>query len=452
MAGIIKRKEVKAIKKLADDFLDRYGMHYAAINIGKEVDKFISEMDAGLKGSESSLKMIPTFIGFQKDLYPLEPVIALDAGGTNLRSAIISFNKEGGHELRNYTQSEMPGVEREVTAEEFFSAIADNLQDKPEFCKRLGFVFSYPIEIYPDRDGRLIRFTKEIKARQVEGRFIGKGLMEELNKRGNNNIEEIVLLNDTVALPLSGIAALRQRQFSSYIGLVLGTGMNICYIEKNSNITKLPRPTLDPDSYQLVNIEAGGYLKGPCGVIDREFDRSTRDPGYSTYEKMFSGAYLGSIVTEVTRFAVKDSMFTAGFCRAFNRFEGFASKDIDDYLYFPPLDARLISLLEKMDEKDRILMHFLLDAMVERAAVLTAIALSSSIIKTDTGYDPCSPVCIVAEGSSFYKMKNFGPRIDYYMKKALSAKDLYHFEIKRVEDAVMVGAAVAGFSPCCRLI
>jgi len=449
MQKTFKSVQVKDIKKTADEFLDKYGMLQSRINIEKEVDKFISEMTAGLKGSVSSLKMIPTYIGFKKGLYPEEPVIALDAGGTNLRSAIISFDKSGTHELKGFTQSRMPGVDREVTAEEFFNAIADNLGDKPAHCSRLGFVFSYPIEIYPDRDGRLIRFTKEIKAKQVEGSFIGRSLLEVLEKRGKNKIRDIVLLNDTVALPLAGIVALRQREYLSYIGLVLGTGMNVCYIEKNSNIEKLPKSQVEPSNFQLINIEAGGYLGGPCGKIDAEFDRGTRDPGLSTYEKMFSGAYLGSLATEVIRFAAGDRLFSGKFCNSFEKFGSFASKDIDDYLYFPPQGESLAKLAENMDGQDKILLYFLFDALIERAAVLTAIVLSSAIIKSDSGFDPTDPVCIVAEGSSFYKMKNFGPRLDYYMKKALSTKGSYYFEINRVDDAVMVGAAAAGLSPCC---
>ena len=449
MQKTFKSVQVKGIKKTADEFLDKYGMLHSSINIEEEVGKFIAEMDAGLKGSASSLKMIPTYIGFKKGLYPQEPVIALDAGGTNLRSAIISFDKNGNHELKDFTQSRMPGVDREVTAQEFFNAIADNLGDKPAQCSRLGFVFSYPIEIYPDRDGRLIRFTKEIKAKQVEGRFIGRSLLEVLEKRGHNKIKDIVLLNDTVALPLAGIVALRQRQYSSYAGLVLGTGMNVCYIEKNSNIAKLPSGQVDPSNFQLINIEAGGYLGGPCGQIDAEFDRGTRDPGLSTYEKMFSGAYLGSLATEVIKFAVRNGLLSSQFSNGFEKFGSFASKDIDDYLYFPPQGESLSKLAENMESQDKLLFYFLFDALVERAAILTAIVLCASIIKSEAGFDPCDPVCIVAEGSSFYKMKDFGHRLDYYMKKSLSAKGSYYFEINRVDDAVMLGAAAAGLSPCC---
>ena len=449
MNDTLKNNQVKALKICAENFLKKHSMHYSEIDMEKQVDLFISEMNAGLAGEESSLKMYPTFIGFEKGLQPDEPVLALDAGGTNLRSAIVSFDENGRHKLSRLSRTRMPGIESEATIEQFFSAIADNLEDKIRDCRKIGFVFSYPIEIFPNRDGKLIRFTKEIKARQVEGQFIGKKLKEELSHRGYKNVKDIVLLNDTAASLLAGITAFKQRQYSSYIGFVLGTGMNACYIESNSNIKKLPEGQLDSQNFGLVNIEAGQYLKGPLGLIDKEFDSKTLNPSLSTYEKMFSGAYLGALTTEVIRFAVMDGLFSGGFAKVFNEFEGFKSKDIDDYLYFPPQDERLVILLKKMDSRDMILLHYLFDSMIERAAILASIVLASAIIKADAGHDPCNPVCIVAEGSSFYKMKNFHSRLDFYIKKILSVKGIYNFEINKVDDAIMIGAAVAGISPCC---
>jgi hexokinase len=43
-----------------------------------------------------------------------------------------------------------------------------------EKAQGIGFCFSYHTEIFPDKDGRLIQFCKEIKAHEVVGQFIGK--------------------------------------------------------------------------------------------------------------------------------------------------------------------------------------------------------------------------------------------------------------------------------------
>ena len=82
-------------------------------------------------------------------------------------------------------------------------------------------------------DGRLLKWTKEMKAPEVIGRFIGKGLLEALGRGGAG--KSVVLLNDTVATLLAGKAADKKR-YGSYVGFILGTGTNIAYLEKNENI------------------------------------------------------------------------------------------------------------------------------------------------------------------------------------------------------------------------
>ena len=49
----------------------------------------------------------------------------------------------------------------------------------------------------------------------------------------------------------------------SYIGLILGTGCNACYIEKNENIKNKFVEDLDKNEYQIINIESGSFSKAP---------------------------------------------------------------------------------------------------------------------------------------------------------------------------------------------
>ena len=107
------------------------------------------------------------------------------------------------------------------------------LADKSD---RIGFCFSYPTEIFPDKDGRLLQFCKEVQAPEVIGQIIGKSLLEALGTPD----KKIVLLNDTVATLLSGKSASFGRTYDSFMGYILGTGTNTCYIEANRNILKNP--------------------------------------------------------------------------------------------------------------------------------------------------------------------------------------------------------------------
>ena len=57
--------------------------------------RFALEMESGLTGRESSLPMIPSFLGDDFLVTAGETVVAVDAGGTNLRVSRITFTKDG---------------------------------------------------------------------------------------------------------------------------------------------------------------------------------------------------------------------------------------------------------------------------------------------------------------------------------------------------------------------
>ena len=61
------------------------------------------------------------------------------------------------------------------------------------------------------------------------------------------------------------------------------------------------------------------------------------------------------------------------------------------------------------------------------------------------GCDKLHPVCINIDGSTFYKTRSafFRSRTEQGLREILGARGV-HFEIISVDDAPMVGAAVAG--------
>ncbi len=436
----------KKIKRNVSNFLNKYGMNYETINIHKYVDIFLKEMQDGLAGDKSSLQMLPTFIQFRNKVSLNKPVIVIDAGGTNFRSALISFKDSNNPVIENFRQSVMPGLKEEVNKEEFFKIMVYQIKDILDASENIGFVFSFPLEIFPDKDGRLIRFTKEIKAKEVEEEFIAKNLLSAVKKQGFTGNKKIIVLNDTTASLLAGILTFQNREYESYIGLILGTGCNACYIEKNENIKNKFVEDLDKNEYQIINIEAGNFSKGPRGKIDFEFDNKTVDKGKGSFEKMFSGAYLGGLAAEVIQYGINEKIFSDSFAERFSENIILESRDVDDYLFYPPKSGILTELIKDMNPVDKITMYYLFENLVERAAILTSIVLAASIIKSDKGRNPCNPLCITAEGRSFYKLKNFQSRLDYYLRQILNARDNYYYEINKVDNAILLGAAVAGLT------
>jgi hexokinase len=442
----LETEEITKIRKDTGRFLRHYGMHHEDIDIKKHVLFFLDDMKRGLEGKKSSLKMLPTFINVKEKLPVNKDVLVLDAGGTNFRSAILCFDDNSEPVITGFNKTFMPGSKGEIKKSDFFKVIFENIRDSYEKSETIGFVFSYPIEIFPNRDGRLIRFTKEIQAPEVEGQFIGKNLLDEAKRNGFDSEKEIVLLNDSVASLLAGVSAFQKRQFEGYVGFILGTGMNCCYIEKNENIKKGATKELDQSEYQIINMEAGNFSRGPISEIDECFDEKTQDPGAYTFEKMLSGAYLGGLATEVIRFAIKDGLVSKQISEDLPKDYSFRSRDIDDFLLFPPEDASLRKLLKNFSQKDLLATFFLFENLLERAAKIVSIILSSSVIKSQKGLDPRHPMCITAEGSSFYNMKNFKSRVDRYTRSVLKKAGPYNFEIHRVDNAIVLGGAAAGLS------
>ncbi|HAX92400.1 MAG TPA: hexokinase, partial [Bacteroidales bacterium] len=155
----------------AEKFLKDKGLRACDFNIDQLVELFHSEMNRGLRGEASSLRMIPTYIEADNEFLKDTPVIAIDAGGTNFRSALVSFSSSGHMEMENLSNFHMPGLDGEVSKKEFFRTMADFIKPVADKSDRIGFCFSYPTEIFPDKDGRLLQFCKEVQAPEVIGQI-----------------------------------------------------------------------------------------------------------------------------------------------------------------------------------------------------------------------------------------------------------------------------------------
>ena len=184
----------------AEIFLGAHKLRASDIDMDNLVELFHSEMLKGLKGEKSSLRMIPTYIEAENEFLKDTPVVAIDAGGTNFRAALVKFTSQGKLETDQVVSGSMPGLDREVSKKEFFDVMAGHIRQMAEKAERIGFCFSYPTEIFPDKDGRLLQFCKEVQAPEVIGQIIGKSLLEALGSPE----KKIVLLNDTVATLLAG--------------------------------------------------------------------------------------------------------------------------------------------------------------------------------------------------------------------------------------------------------
>ena len=193
------------------------------VDVNTVAESILDDMNRGLNGLKSDEDMIPTWCMPPKAKVVNKSVIVIDAGGTNFRSCLVTFDKDGIPQISEMEKTRMPGVEKELSKKEFFEQIADNLEHLKNKSDRIGFCFSYPMTIKENGDGILLGFSKEVKAPEVVGSEVGKCLVEELEKRGWNSIKRITLCNDTVAALLAGAACANNvTDYSSYVGFILG--------------------------------------------------------------------------------------------------------------------------------------------------------------------------------------------------------------------------------------
>lgn len=395
-----------------------------------------ADMNNGLAGKPSDEDMIKTFCLPPEQKVVDKRVIVIDAGGTNFRSCLVTFDGDGTASISEMEKTKMPGVEKELSKKDFFAQFAANLEHLKNKADCIGFCFSYPMEITEDGDGILLGFSKEVKAPEVVGSKIGECLKAELLSRGWNKINKITLLNDTVAALLAGHAiAPAGKNYSSYIGLILGTGLNAAYIQPETDLMKK----------QIVVCESGKTRAVTRSDFDVAFDKTTVTPGTFYMEKSCSGAYLGPVSLLVIKGAADDGLFSKPFAEKICALEALTLIDLDKYLHRPADDSLLGSIVKKYGEgDDGEILFELLDAVAERSARRAAAILTACVIQSGAGKNASAPVCILCNGTTFHKTYKVKDRVLGYLEDALTVRRNLHWEIVCQDNDITLGTAIAG--------
>jgi hexokinase len=420
----------------AKEFLKAHKMTAADYNISELVNTFLTKMEDGLAGKESSLMMIPTYIEAEGEVKANEPVIAIDAGGTNFRAAKVYFDENLKLITENIQMYKMPAVDKELSKKEFFDTFAKYMEDYKTVSDKIGFCFSYAAEILPNKDGKLIEWSKEVRAPEVVGEMIGEQLLAAMGTPEKH----VVLMNDTVSTLLAGKAATAGKVYDTYIGFILGTGTNTSYIETNKNITKTS--DLDLESSQIINLESGNYGEITSTDIDIAFGYTTKDPGRYLFEKMFSGGYFGGLCTTALKIAAGEGVFSAETKTKLDTLPELSSEEINKYVCGIDLAENMLTAALISDE-DKATAAGIINGLIERAAKLVAINLASVIIKTGKAKTAEKPVLMTIEGTTFYKLNNFQKMFEEFLQEFLSGENQRYYEIVEVENSSLLGAAIA---------
>lgn len=388
--------------------------------------KIYSDMQQALKEKVSTLPMLPTYLRADADIPKYRKVAVIDAGGTNFRTALVSFSDEGPV-IEKLERHDMPGVKEPADWSEFISHTAKCVLPLMDEAEAIGFSFSYAADITPEKDGRVIEITKQVEILNASGKLLGADLMAELKRLGAPE-KNIIVINDTPATLLGGTAMLKKSNYSGLIGLVVGTGANACCMIEENRIEKMGFTGRDR---MMLNLESGYYCGFPQGDFDIEMDNNLPDKGNGIAEKMSSGRYLGEVCLYTLKAAAREGVFSK---KAADFFLGL------DVLETPTADIWGTGKLPKaVIGEDAVNSVYIINEVFNTSARIIACTLCGILMLTGDGEN--KPVCIAVDGSLYNKSKLFKPALFDYM--AIYAGEIMgrKFEFVTASEATILGTA-----------
>jgi hexokinase len=354
----------------------------------------------GLAEDGREIKALPAY------LPPPPPALegralVMDVGGTNMRAALIELS-EGEARVVSGPRSrrfEARSADKTLSGEEFFDLQAKLICDlEPPGGLPVGYCFSYPSQVHASRDATLIRWTKGIEVRGVEGTLVGSRLGRALDRAGLSP-GRVSVLNDTVASMLGG-AYVFPGDHEKVIGLIAGTGTNMSGFFSGRNAPKLPES--DPIA---INLESGNFHPPHLTRFDEELDRDMTPSGAQRFEKAVSGYYLPYLFKRILPLHGLDP--------------GGGS-------------ATLVSLRGQGGEPGDVAA-----SLLRRSADLVAAGLAA-VADHYSGHDE---IGILAEGSLFWGDPEYAPRVETTLGALLAGRRIAR--ILHLENANLVGAACA---------
>lgn len=201
------------------------------------------------------------------------------------------------------------------TGEELFDHIVQCIADFLDYMGLkgaslpLGFTFSFPCRQMSIDKGTLIGWTKGFKATDCEGEDVVDMLREAIKRRNEFDLDIVAVVNDTVGTMMT----CGYEDPNCEIGLIAGTGSNMCYMEDMRNIEMVE----GDEGKMCINTEWGGFGDNGCiddirTRYDMEVDEGSLNPGKQRYEKMTSGMYLGEIVRQILIDLTKQGLLFRG--------------------------------------------------------------------------------------------------------------------------------------------
>ena len=394
-------------------FIETNQLHPSSIDGPACLNQLLRQMELGLAG-QGNIPMIPSYLPLEIPPAAGEDCCVLDAGGTNLRYARAVFHADGSCTLQGLHKTAMPGTQGELTAQEFYRTLADYAKHTGS-AHRVGFCFSYAVEQERNLDGTLLAWCKEVRVPDAPGKPVGASLRQAIGPE----CESVRVLNDSTAALLG--AHSQDSQIS--LGLILGTGINICYEERCRNIPKVP-VDLKKDA-MIISTEIGEFQGFPKTPFDDAVITASDEPELAHAEKQCAGAYLGDLISLAWQSAAREGLIAPAFAVPASL----------------PQISDCLAGVEGVFPEDPAAKK-LAGTMIHRAAKIAAVLTAGPILRSCPEGTHCA---MVIEGSQFHKLTGFAQSFLQELEELLRPYEI-RVSIKTVENSCLIGAALAAFA------
>ncbi|NXL87979.1 HXK2 protein, partial [Alectura lathami] len=261
------------------------------------------EMEHGLNpesNTDSSVRMLPTYVCNTPKGTERGNFLALDLGGTNFRVLVVRVTEEGIHGASEIYV--IPTAIMQGTGEALFDHIMECImdfqvkQDMMDHVLPLCFTFSFPCQQLGLDKAVLLTWTKGFSASGCVGQDVVQMLRDAAQRKQHTTLKVVAVVNDTVGTMM----ACGYDDPRCEIGLIVGTGTNACYMEEREKVG-----TVEGDEGRMcINMEWGAFGDNGCldefiTSFDRLVDEKTINAGKQRFEKLISGMYLGEIVRHI---------------------------------------------------------------------------------------------------------------------------------------------------------
>ena len=362
--------------------------------------KLLAQMDEGLSG-RGRIPMLPSYLSTQIAVPEGAGCAVMDAGGTNLRTARAVY-RQGRWTLEELEKAPMPGTGEELSVDEFYRRLARPLERLGDY-RRVGLCFSYNVSLGRELDGPLDFWCKEVRVPEAVGKWVGASLGSALG----DGCRSVHVLNDSVAAMLGAEGA--------QVGVILGTGVNVCYSERCDAIGKVPGDLRSDE--MIISTEVGEFDGFPRSVFEEAVIAASDAPDSAIAEKQCSGGYLGHVIAAAWAQARAEGLLDA----------------------LPPADLGSVSaLLAQAPDSPA---GQIAAIAIRRAAKIAAVLCAGPIRRAARDTRELS---VAVEGSQYWRLTGFREAFHRALEALLP--EGITCRIVKSENACLIGAAKAAWA------